>query len=199
MSCSRLQHAEQDSRGWNKARSSASHKLTLSGEESARSILLGSNLIATSAEASPHAAQDLSISFLLPAVVAPETIYIVSPSLWLMRGQRVLFKEVIFRSACGHCSGPLRLSRRFAVHLPRRGFQKGFPSDFAVAALACPRNAHQKLSGEYHHGEGQLANGYPFWKRAGFGEEAYVYSGRNGKWHLGMNSREVCLQCVEAS
>ncbi|CAE7761465.1 unnamed protein product [Symbiodinium pilosum] len=68
--------------------------------------------------------KDMSISFLLPATMAPETVFIASP------------------------------------------------------------NAHQKLSGEYRHCEGQLANGYPFWKRAGFGEEAYLYSGRNGKWYV---------------
>ncbi|CAE6936265.1 unnamed protein product [Symbiodinium sp. CCMP2592] len=72
-----------------------------------------------------------------------------------------------------------------------RGWNKDLSIRFLLSASLAPEtiyvtspNGHQKLSGEYHHSEGQFANGYPFWKRAGYGEEAYIYSGRNGKWYV---------------
>ena len=46
------------------------------------------------------------------------------------------------------------------------------------------RNGFQKLSGEYRLSTSH-ANGHPMWQRAGWGEEAYLYSGRSGKWSLG--------------
>ena len=46
------------------------------------------------------------------------------------------------------------------------------------------RNGFQKLSGEYQLSTSH-ANGHPLWQRAGWGEEAYLYSGRSGKWCLG--------------
>ncbi|CAE6911773.1 unnamed protein product [Symbiodinium natans] len=66
-----------------------------------------------------------------------------------------------------------------------RGWNKDLSIRFVLPSSPAPEtiyvtspHGHQKLSGEYRHSDGQLANGYPFWKRAGYGEEAYLYSGR---------------------
>ena len=34
------------------------------------------------------------------------------------------------------------------------------------------------------HGPGQSANSLPLWKREGLGEDLYLYSGSDGKWHV---------------
>lgn len=53
------------------------------------------------------------------------------------------------------------------------------------ASLRCERSRHcfQKLSGEYRLSS-RYVNGHPMWQREGLGEEAYIYSGRSGKWRL---------------
>ncbi|CAJ1395689.1 unnamed protein product [Effrenium voratum] len=61
-------------------------------------------------------------------------------------------------------------------------FHVAAPEMPAVLFVASP-NAYQKLSGEYRMCE-ERANGFPVWKRAGSGEAAYLYSGRNGKWYV---------------
>eukprot|EP00931_Biecheleriopsis_adriatica_P006273 TRINITY_DN107699_c0_g1_i1.p1 TRINITY_DN107699_c0_g1~~TRINITY_DN107699_c0_g1_i1.p1 ORF type:complete len:981 (+),score=173.04 TRINITY_DN107699_c0_g1_i1:43-2943(+) len=68
-------------------------------------------------------------------------------------------------------------------------FRPVVPAAPTVLWLTFP-NAHQKLAGEYRHDEGQLANGQPYWKRAGSGEEVWLYSGSNAKWYVS-NKREV--------
>lgn len=66
------------------------------------------------------------------------------------------------------------------------GFARATPRSPMIrrAEASEARNAFQKLSGEYRLSQ-QHANGHPIWQRAGWGEEAYLYSGRSGKWPPG--------------
>jgi len=57
------------------------------------------------------------------------------------------------------------------------------PDRPAVIHVLSPKY-HQKVSGEYWMLEGRYANGQPLYKRAGLGEEAWLYSGINGKLHV---------------
>lgn len=85
---------------------------------------------------------------------------------------------------------PILLEEDSWQYKDQYGWNKDLQISFSIYSPPAPErlfvsspNAFQKLSGEYRLSQ-QHANGHPIWQRAGWGEEAYLYSGRSGKWYV---------------
>eukprot|EP00440_Ansanella_granifera_P008704 gb/GFBE01009433.1/.p1 GENE.gb/GFBE01009433.1/~~gb/GFBE01009433.1/.p1 ORF type:complete len:764 (+),score=114.80 gb/GFBE01009433.1/:1-2292(+) len=63
----------------------------------------------------------------------------------------------------------------------------------SVLHLTCPNQ--QKKEGVYRLLEGQLVNGQPVWKRAGSGEENWLYSTEEGFWYVSTKVAEKSSLC----
>lgn len=91
---------------------------------------------------------------------------------------------------------PVMLEEDSWQYKDQYGWNKDLQISFSIYPPPAPErlyitspNGFQKLSGEYQLSTSH-ANGHPLWQRAGWGEEAYLYSGRSGKWYV------VCKQLV---
>jgi len=85
---------------------------------------------------------------------------------------------------------PVMLEEDSWQYKDQYGWNKDLQICFSITPPAAPErlfisspNAFQKLSGEYRLCTSH-ANGDPMWQRVGWGEEAYLYSGRSGKWYV---------------